>query len=504
MHEIYKAAYATIVQSSGYDADSGLPGVRPASRSLIVAELKLSSKADTSSDGSDNMSLSDTSSLSSRTLSSIGSIMDSDETSYGSFVAIPEFQCSALLRNNIHSTRGWTLQETLLSRRCIYFFEKQTIFICSQDIYQDCFSRPQLEGDAVFAYGDIRSTKDFIPWQMNPLQPFSGRRDFPHQNLWLEYFESYARVITDYNRRQLSYSEDVLSAFSGLGEAMAARTGTSMHFAMPSSSFDLALLWTSVGDLRRRTEIFREAGGKLLPSWCWASWYGDITYNLCETRGPPSEFHQLSSYIRSFQLQDVSQTILLKRDPWPPHNRSRRVGSALYTLYENVEDPTNVPYPDIQCPIGCLSFWSEESIPGSIFWSSEHAGTGSSKTANTNLFSFLYDQTSHQRIGILALPHSSELDASTDGNKSEYSYVLLSECPNAFEKWPICNAKGLAKVRPNQFCSHILFQHPNLQYFVNVLLVRRCGAFVERIAFGQIYLGSWVNIKRRRRYFRMI
>jgi hypothetical protein len=38
MHEIYTAAYATIVQHSGCDADAGLPGVREGSPSLIATK----------------------------------------------------------------------------------------------------------------------------------------------------------------------------------------------------------------------------------------------------------------------------------------------------------------------------------------------------------------------------------------------------------------------------------------------------------------------------------
>jgi Heterokaryon incompatibility protein (HET) len=500
MHEIYKAAYATIVQASGYNADGGLPGVRSGSRSMMVADVKLDSKGDSNDSPSPHGSSRHSSF--SINISPRSSVPDSDEMS---FVAVPEFDSSTLLHNTVHSTRGWTLQETLLSRRCIYFFEKQAMFVCAEDIYQDCFTRPRPNGANYLTNEDIRSAKELLPWQMNPMQPFHGRLLL--QSLWLEHFESYARIVTNYNRRQLSYGADVLSAFSGLAEGLAERAKTSMHFGMPSSSFDLALLWIPTKHLNRKRENFREAGGKLLPSWSWASWDGEITYNLCATSGLPSQiFTQVSSYVKSFQLQDVSKTTHLDRQSWPPHGWERKPGSALHKAYEAAEDPSNIPKSAIQCPIGCLSFWSEEVVPESIQCKAEDliGNENGSTSTDANVFVFLYDKLSNKRIGILGLPATYELPNSNADKNSEYTYVLLSECVNLFEEWPTYNGNGLAKVDAKQIYGDVNDDHATLQYFLNVLFIRRCDTFVERVAFGQIYLGSWVKLKRRRRYFRMI
>jgi hypothetical protein len=182
------------------------------------------------------------------------------------------------------------------------------------------------------------------------------------------------------------------------------------------------------------------------------------------------------------------------------------MGSALYKLYSTADDPSDIPLPELHCPVGCLSFWSEEVVPGSITCRLEKPVKDISAIGVQNSFAFLYYGASEQRIGILALPSPSALVRYIHDKYSEYTYVLLSECEELFQNWPTYNGNGIGKINIKHICSddRDLTDHPTLRYFLNVLFVKRRGSFVERIAFGQVYLGSWIKLKRHRRYFRMI
>jgi len=106
MDEIYSAAYATIVQQSGADSNSSLPGVLPFTRSTLA--------------------------LSSRNIDP-------------KMIAIPRFDLQHLLQTSIHSSRGWTMQEVLLSHRCLHVFDKHLTFLCAEKSFHDFDDKPVLK-----------------------------------------------------------------------------------------------------------------------------------------------------------------------------------------------------------------------------------------------------------------------------------------------------------------------------------------------------------------------
>ena len=127
MHEIYSAAYATIVQHTGCDANAGLPGVRTGSRSLLATKVHI------------------------------------DETI---LMAQANYTVPDVLNKSIHSTRGWTYQEVLLSTRCLHFFDKHVTFVCPEQCTQD-WNATWLDSTT-----EHRSRMTITPqllWQMNPL-----------------------------------------------------------------------------------------------------------------------------------------------------------------------------------------------------------------------------------------------------------------------------------------------------------------------------------------------
>lgn len=466
MHEIYSAAYATIVQQSGSDANNGLPGVVSYTRSTMAL-------------ASENIA--------------------------PRMVAIPRFDLQFLLQTSIHSSRGWTMQEVLLSHRCIHFFDKHATFLCAQRSFHDFDEEPvwlpELSDED--ENGDIPSTNGSgsIPWQMNPLQPYRiESRNGPESQLkWLEYFEIYARIIFSYSRRKLSYQSDILAAFSGLSTAISQLTLTEFALGMPVASFDLALLWIPLEVLGRREDVYYENKNQRLPSWTWAAWSGRVSYNLCATSGPPSFFKQFNSYIKRFSIEGF--TTHVERRSWPSQSIDGNE-SGLFELYKRIDDPQVDRSENMSQPIGCLHFWSEEVSPGDIIWKLESLGDHREEVTDGHIFPFLYVRGQSNRCGILALPPDPIFSGESGQNMT---FVLLSECRDLFRLWPPFNGNGgLQKLGAEDIVQSFYKDGYDMQFALNVLLVRRTGHFVERIAFGQVHLAAWIRCSRRRRYFRMI
>jgi Heterokaryon incompatibility protein (HET) len=93
----------------------------------------------------------------------------------------------------------------------------------------------------------------------------------------------YQEVVQAYTTRQLSYSTDILLAFSGLSAILATTDGSPAFInGLPPKSLTAALLWAGNRELVRRLDKQRRT---LLPSYTWAGWDGPVYYpNVLRTR----------------------------------------------------------------------------------------------------------------------------------------------------------------------------------------------------------------------------
>jgi hypothetical protein len=95
-----------------------------------------------------------------------------------------------------------------------------------------------------------------------------------------------------------------------------------------------------------------------------------------------------------------------------------------------------------------------------------------------------------------------------------YSLILMSESRRVLPHW-IFEARGV-HISPRMASDNVRisdFRYPEDYYdgdklreswMFNVLLVKRTGTFVERIAFGQVHMLAWLEMQRSRRYVRML
>jgi hypothetical protein len=163
--------------------------------------------------------------------------------------------------------RAWTMQERMLSRRCIYFTNQQAYFQCLHGVKAEIPA-----ADHQVAYGAQQLLS-------NPLA-----RMHRFEDKWKgEEFAIYSHLVQEYTRRQLSYDSDILNAFSGVAGALTKYGSGEFHYGIPRRAFALALLWYPTAQLKRRYVDKKP----FLPSWAWAGWVGpvkwpDILYNEIE------------------------------------------------------------------------------------------------------------------------------------------------------------------------------------------------------------------------------
>jgi hypothetical protein len=229
MGTIYRAADMTIIALCGEDAYAGLPGVRKDRPRIRQQEI---------------------------TINDVSMLPVMMPTGWAETYKVGETKWT---------TRAWTHQETLLSRRRLIFGREQAYFICGESIlcedvigsdftpFIDTFALLQL-------YASIQPNSDSIQ-------------------------KTFTNIVTAYARRQLTQKIDRLNGISGILENMS-KIGGRFFQGIPTSCFSNAILWdrdfTWTGwprviderSCREEEELRVEA----LPSWSWVGWMNHIRF----------------------------------------------------------------------------------------------------------------------------------------------------------------------------------------------------------------------------------
>ncbi|KAK8172595.1 heterokaryon incompatibility protein-domain-containing protein [Phyllosticta citrichinensis] len=146
--------------------------------------------------------------------------------------------------------RAWTFQERLLSHRCLIFTQGRVFFQCRRATFsEDIVTSPQASAISAWSLDLVRS----------PLVLLSKLKERP--------FWFYMNCVQLFSGRRLTKSTDVLAAFNGVSNLIEGAMTGPLAFGLPTSHFDLALLWTPKQALKRRI------GGDF-PSWSWCGWEG--------------------------------------------------------------------------------------------------------------------------------------------------------------------------------------------------------------------------------------
>ncbi|KAF4345565.1 hypothetical protein FBEOM_515 [Fusarium beomiforme] len=227
MHLIYEEASFTIVAAAGKDANTPLPGLFNPRHQEFIGEIV---------------------------------------SRYESVIVAPSRPTLPdLLAETVWTSRGWTFQEDVLSRCCLYFTETEVFYSCSPTMYSSTKSTTE---------EDSSSEDDY---------DFGGAVQRLHPNEKNRSFEEYANFATEYSKRYLTNPTDAVGAMMGILNKFSITPKTAANIEAHGILSDLlekALLWVSL----KENSLQRREG---FPSWSWAGWSGPVTYQI-EHLGSPS------------------------------------------------------------------------------------------------------------------------------------------------------------------------------------------------------------------------
>ncbi|KAK0634183.1 hypothetical protein B0T14DRAFT_561698 [Immersiella caudata] len=165
-------------------------------------------------------------------------------------------------------TRGWTFQERKLSRRMLLVDATESYLCCARGTFWEGDSRVELDIEtAGRSTEDGEDKMDMIEEGLYNLGEEGGE----------ETFGAYAWLVEGYSVRQLTFRSDVVNAFMGVGNILAARMGSGMLWGVLERWLMMGLLW------RGRCAEGRDGDG-VVPSWSWAAWEGKVDYGSGKER----------------------------------------------------------------------------------------------------------------------------------------------------------------------------------------------------------------------------
>ncbi|KAH6716305.1 heterokaryon incompatibility protein-domain-containing protein [Leptodontidium sp. MPI-SDFR-AT-0119] len=213
MDVIYSHALFTIVAVDGTNANASLPGLWPRSR------LPLKPVVHTAS----HVLISEPPSL--------------DE----------------VLKSSKYETRGWTLQERVLSRRCLYISEQGMYFQCNTSTWSETtgLKGRTRERSYLTKFNTIRLHGHVLAQTLGV-----GPSTRATLCLWSQALLVYYELVELYSSRSLSYPDDVVNAFAGFSSVFAESCGGSFVAGLPTAALASSLLWMQVLDsMTSRTRV---------------------------------------------------------------------------------------------------------------------------------------------------------------------------------------------------------------------------------------------------------
>lgn len=158
------------------------------------------------------------------------------------------------------ASRGWCLQERLLSPRIIDY-GRWPIWRCLEGSQGDYGAA---NGDRKFEPEEVQYTELLLTTSRDTIDMF--RANQLHQGWY--------KTVEDYTRRKLGEDRDRLPAIGGIAARMSSLTGAKYVAGLWENNFLHDLMWTSEpGEWSRRAQPWRA------PTWSWASVESPISYS---------------------------------------------------------------------------------------------------------------------------------------------------------------------------------------------------------------------------------
>jgi hypothetical protein len=546
MDAIYSHATVTLVALSGRSADAGLPGVRPGSRSPQIVECPpmgmimrdtpewlVARIDDLANEDPKQHELRLSSRHIATTLGDFPELQDFVQPqNRNADLEPPEPNCihghmswgmvahppslKHIISISPWDSRGWTLQERLLSRRCIYFSDDYVYFQCNRETLSETGGSLLTWTDVELREGNERQAERAgLP---NPLLHFRGPstihtiKSNHHETMRRRKdFDGYAELIEMYTRRQLSFQTDIVNAVTGMLKVMQRHIGGDLIAGVPSQYLDLIMMWTPAEPLDRRTAIGE--GANVFPTWSWTAWTARKQFRLAHNDSghdhPVREFatsdvdcftmlHE-GELLEIFKTQDdiVAKEIL---DISTAQDRSHELEIAKYVSY-SIRKTQRVFGPDFGPNV--LQFWAYTTsvdsfqfadIEGTLISEPEHGNQRGEQYVNSLL------DPRRKHCGLVFKPQSRSRYREVIG-RGPIEYVLISSFGDSARR-----RSGIETIDQSitPFDPHAFPWRGKGSGLVNVMLIEWFGEVAERFTVAQINRQAWENAKPVKKHIRLV
>jgi hypothetical protein len=172
------------------------------------------------------------------------------------------------------ASRGWVLQEALLSPRTIHYSHQQMFWECRHGTFAegrvDALARPSAKAMLLAPAPGLWSHKMILPTSLP-----DGVASVDDENSKREVYASWLQVVENYSARQLTVPTDVLPALAGAASVFQTELNDSYLAGFFRGYLLESLLW--------KTKAGAPAAlrpGSKLPSWSWSSIVGGVTFEI--------------------------------------------------------------------------------------------------------------------------------------------------------------------------------------------------------------------------------
>ena len=183
-------------------------------------------------------------------------------------------------RSNALQTRGWVLQEEVLSGRLLTFDSNAVKWTCVTSIARENLPCMATVGDQVNAIKLMRSqSNDAMRLIVRRPDMFNKRPTSSYETKRKNHFDTWYDMAAHYSRRALSVDSDKLLAVAGLASLMGKHYRLTYVTGLWIEDLQVGLCWS----VTSRNDMFRKDGPRsitenfpdyLAPTWSWAAAHG--------------------------------------------------------------------------------------------------------------------------------------------------------------------------------------------------------------------------------------
>ena len=174
-------------------------------------------------------------------------------------------------------SRAWTLQEAILSPRCLYLSDQQLYFECNA--MQCCESLDQRHSWA-HNLSSLSAPKQegWLSWVIDQVGPGCLKNPLDSPEIRLTH---HGAKVTLYSYRSMTNDTDGLNAFKGILQQLETIYPDGFFWGLPVADFQWALLWQAQYQPLRREGF---------PTWTWAGWKAGVWPTYPTDLSKPNEF----------------------------------------------------------------------------------------------------------------------------------------------------------------------------------------------------------------------